>query len=116
MITECSDKVYAGTFMRTIIIGGILSPFMILAGFVVNILGKRNILIGVPMLSGLSAFAIHWCTNQNVSLLLMGLFQLVGCCIGMMNAVVVEIFPTHLRYEINYGELSNSIFFVLYHN
>ncbi|KOB69130.1 SV2-like protein 1, partial [Operophtera brumata] len=54
-------------------------------------------LIVVLAVTGLCGIGAHLAYNQQLAVVLFAIFQMSGACIGLMNAVAVEIFPTKFR-------------------
>ncbi|KOB68762.1 SV2-like protein 1 [Operophtera brumata] len=82
---------------RSIYIGLVFSSMYLLVGFLVDIVGKKLILITVLGITGLCGIGAHLAYNQQLAVVLFAVFQMSGACIGLMNAVSVELFPTKFR-------------------
>ncbi|KAI8421231.1 hypothetical protein MSG28_008293 [Choristoneura fumiferana] len=82
---------------RSIYIGLVFCSMYIVVGFLVDLVGKKAILIVILGGSGLCGIGAHLAGSQQTAVVLFAVFQMSGACIGMMNAVAVELFPTRIR-------------------
>lgn len=85
------------TFERSIYIGLVFCSMYLIVGFLVDIIGKKIILITVLAVTGMCGIGAHLAYNQQLAVVLFAVFQMSGACIGLMNAVSVELFPTKYR-------------------
>ncbi|KAI5634241.1 major facilitator superfamily domain-containing protein [Phthorimaea operculella] len=95
--TVCNDVISTDTFIRSIYIGLVFCSMYIIVGFLVDYVGKKIILVVVLTVTGACGIGAHLATSQQVAVVLFALFQMSGACIGLMNAVAVELFPTKYR-------------------
>ncbi|XP_073952732.1 putative transporter SVOPL [Choristoneura fumiferana] len=93
----CDDTMNTETFERSIYIGLVFCSMYIVVGFLVDLVGKKAILIVILGGSGLCGIGAHLAGSQQTAVVLFAVFQMSGACIGMMNAVAVELFPTRIR-------------------
>ncbi|CAH0582861.1 unnamed protein product [Chrysodeixis includens] len=93
----CDDTIHTSTFERSIYIGLVFSSMYIIVGFLVDYVGKKPILVVILFFTGISGISAHLVYNQQIGVVLFAVFQMCGACIGLMNAVAVEIFPTKYR-------------------
>ncbi|XP_039750577.1 synaptic vesicle glycoprotein 2C-like isoform X2 [Pararge aegeria] len=93
----CDDTMNTATFEMSIYIGLVFCSMYILVGFLVDFLGKKLILVVLLASTGLCGIAAHHAVNQQLAVALFAIFQMCGACIGLMNAVTVELFPTKYR-------------------
>ncbi|CAK1543793.1 unnamed protein product [Leptosia nina] len=94
---ECDDTMNTTTFELSIYIGLVFSSMYIIVGFLVDFMGKKLILLIVLSSTGLCGIAAHLVQNQHIAVVLFAIFQMCGACIGLTNAVTVELFPTKYR-------------------
>lgn len=94
----CDDTINTATFERSIYIGLVFSSMYFIVGFLVDIVGKKLILVTILSVTGLCGIGAHLAYNQQLAVVLFAVFQMCGACIGLMNAVAVELFPTNYRY------------------
>ncbi|XP_068622856.1 synaptic vesicle glycoprotein 2C-like [Battus philenor] len=93
----CDDKMNTSTFEHSIYIGLVFCSMYLIVGFVVDVVGKKLILVSVLSVTGLCGIGANLAANKNLAVVLFAIFQMSGACIGLMNAVNVELFPTKYR-------------------
>nr|QHN70674.1 MFS transporter 6 [Limenitis arthemis astyanax] len=93
----CDDTMNTSTFELSIYIGLVFCSMYILVGFLVDSIGKKVILVVLLTITGLCGIGAHLAYNQQLAVVLFAIFQMCGACIGLMNAVTVELFPTKFR-------------------
>ncbi|XP_063547949.1 uncharacterized protein LOC134755351 [Cydia strobilella] len=93
----CDDTMNTETFERSIYIGLVFCSMYIVVGFIVDFVGKKLILLTILGVSGLCGIITHLASNQQTAVVLFAVFQMSGACIGIMNAMAVELFPTRYR-------------------
>ncbi|KAF9809229.1 hypothetical protein SFRURICE_012181 [Spodoptera frugiperda] len=93
----CDDTIHTSTFERSIYIGLVFSSMYIIVGFLVDYVGKKPILVVILGITGICGICAHVAYNQQLAVVLFAVFQMSGACIGLMNAVAVELFPTKYR-------------------
>ncbi|GLV42099.1 uncharacterized protein CBL_04942 [Carabus blaptoides fortunei] len=97
-IVPCSDGVDISVFQQNLIIGLAYAVGFVVITLIVNKLGKRTLLVFCLVASGGCGIALCWMTNRLViDFLFNGLLVLSGICVSIVNAAVVELFPTYLR-------------------
>ncbi|XP_034828547.1 synaptic vesicle glycoprotein 2C-like [Maniola hyperantus] len=94
---KCDDTMNTATFEMSIYIGLVFCSMYIIVGFLVDFVGKKLILVVVMASTGLCGIAAHLAVSQMLAVGLFAIFQMCGACIGLMNAVTVELFPTKYR-------------------
>ncbi|XP_045449196.1 organic cation/carnitine transporter 7-like [Melitaea cinxia] len=93
----CNDAINTTTFELSIYLGLVFCSMYIIVGFLVDFLGKKLILVIVLAGTGLCGIGSHLSYNQQAAVVLFAVLQMCGACIGLMNAVTVELFPTKYR-------------------
>ncbi|CAB3235705.1 unnamed protein product [Arctia plantaginis] len=93
----CDDSIYISTFLRSIYIGLTFFTMYIIVAIVVNFVAKKYILLATLTITGLCGIGAHVTPQVQVAVTLFAIFQMSGACIGLMNAVSVELFPTKYR-------------------
>lgn len=97
MISTCDDTLNTNTFPISILLSTFVTIVTVGTAFLLKTVGKRNVLIIIFILNATCGLVIHWITNTIISITLFFGLQLAGTCIGIINAYVVEIFPTNVR-------------------
>ncbi|CAB3235203.1 unnamed protein product [Arctia plantaginis] len=93
----CDDTIHTSTFERSIYIGLVFSSMYIIVGFIVDYIGKKIIVLVILSVTGCCGIGAHLAYNQQLAVVFFAIFQMCGACIGLMNAVAVELFPTKYR-------------------
>ncbi|XP_023940972.1 synaptic vesicle glycoprotein 2C isoform X2 [Bicyclus anynana] len=96
-LIKCDDTMNTATFEMSIYTGLVFCSMYIMVGFLVDFLGKKLILVVLLASTGLCGIAAHHASNQQLAVALFAIFQMCGACIGLTNAVTVELFPTKYR-------------------
>ncbi|XP_026478597.1 synaptic vesicle glycoprotein 2C-like isoform X2 [Ctenocephalides felis] len=94
---KCDIQVNPSVFTLTLILGVCFSMAYITVGIVINILGNKNILIFGLTLCGSCGIAVYFAKEYYVLVSLFGVFLAAGVCVGLMNTITVDVFPTHVR-------------------
>lgn len=95
--TICDDSVNTQTFQRAILVGLVFCSMYLIVGILVDFVGKKAIIVFVLGVAGACGVASNLVLNQMVAVSLFAVFQMSGACIGLMTAVVVDLYPTRLR-------------------
>ncbi|CAG4933582.1 unnamed protein product [Parnassius apollo] len=93
----CDDTINTATFEQSIYIGLVFCSMYIIVGFLLGMVGKKTILVCVLVMTGLCGVGAHLAPAARPAVVLFAIFQMSGACIGLMNAVSVELFPTIYR-------------------
>lgn len=96
-VIGCKDSVNDEVFMVTLAVGGTFAVLYILMGTFINIIGNRNILMVFFIFTTISGLVSQYVEGVDTAQILMGIFLTVGTTIGVINTIVVELFPTQLR-------------------
>lgn len=93
----CDDTIYTSTFERSIYVGLVFYSMYIIVGVLVDYIGKKSILVVTLCITGMCGVGANLTYNQQIAVVLFAIFQMSGACIGLTNAVAVELFPTKYR-------------------
>lgn len=77
--------------------GTFFSLIYFINGFIINKVGKKNLLVFWFLFCGITGAMIPFTTDYNRILALMLIFLTCGVCGAILSAVVVDLFPTHVR-------------------
>nr|CAD7449374.1 unnamed protein product [Timema bartmani] len=95
---ECSSVVNPETFQNTLVVGGVSAVLFLLYGFIIDYIGKRNVLWLTLLGASGSGIALDFVSS---SVAVVGfsclVVSLLFTCISVLSAFIVDIFPTHLR-------------------
>lgn len=95
---KCEVNTNVRVYINTSLIACTTLIGYIVAGYIINILGKKKLLFILGTLAGISGSAIYFAQNTTITLILSSLFiTLSSVSINVVLAVVVDLFPTTLR-------------------
>ncbi|XP_063912388.1 synaptic vesicle glycoprotein 2B-like isoform X2 [Zophobas morio] len=88
----------ASVYINSIIVAVITIIGYVLAGILINALGKKRLLNVLGVIAGLCAMSMYFAENSLTTIILSSLFVSLGSIsINVILAVVVDLFPTTLR-------------------
>ncbi|RZC36126.1 synaptic vesicle glycoprotein 2C [Asbolus verrucosus] len=88
----------ASVYINSIIVAVVTIVGYILAGILINALGKKRLLNILGVVAGLCAMSLYFAQNTATVIVLSSLFVSLGSIsINVVLAVVVDLFPTTLR-------------------
>ncbi|XP_017783599.1 PREDICTED: synaptic vesicle glycoprotein 2B-like [Nicrophorus vespilloides] len=93
----CMDTVDVNAFLTSLLIGVVFAFMYIFIGAVINIVGAKKLLISLLIITTSCGIAAQNVKEQLSTQILMGIFLTEATCVGIINAIVVELFPTQLR-------------------
>lgn len=93
----CGDSIEEDVFIISLMTGGFLTLMYITVGSVVNILGKKTILLGLFGATCVIALSVQFVHGYTLIKILMGLSLASSTSIGVINSVVVDLYPTKVR-------------------
>ncbi|KAK9879264.1 hypothetical protein WA026_004113 [Henosepilachna vigintioctopunctata] len=85
-------------YINSMIIAAVTVFGYIVAGSLINILGKKRLLFILGTMGGLSAYILYFASSTAMTLILASCYVTVGSIgVNVMLSVVVDLFPTTLR-------------------
>lgn len=78
-------------------IGAAYALCYIIIGSVINMVGKKTLLFGFLFSSTLIGVATHYVQGYTLIQIMVGLFLMGGSGIAIVNAIVVDLYPTQIR-------------------
>ncbi|XP_026747521.1 organic cation/carnitine transporter 7-like [Trichoplusia ni] len=93
----CDDTIHTSTFEQSIYVSLAFYSMYFIAGALVDFLGKKLLLVATLVVTGMCGVGAHLAADQTAAVILFGIFQMSGACIGLVNAAGVELFPTKYR-------------------
>ncbi|XP_017783612.1 PREDICTED: synaptic vesicle glycoprotein 2B-like [Nicrophorus vespilloides] len=93
----CIDSVDTTTFVTTLIVAVLFAVMYIVIGIIINIIGGKKLLITLITIATACGLAAPYIEGEIPSIALIGIFLTVATCVGIINAIVVELYPTQLR-------------------
>lgn len=78
-------------------IGAAFAVTYVIIGMVINIIGNLNLLLGFFVVSTIFGIASQYVEGLDLIQVFMGIFLIVGTCVGIINTIVVDLYPTNMR-------------------
>lgn len=98
MLQLCSDHISNKTYIDNLVVGVAFLIGFSIQGFLLNPIGRKNVLLAALILSTISGILLHLVSNSTVVLILFCLYILLpGLSISIMLGAIVDLMPTHLR-------------------
>ncbi|XP_063226477.1 synaptic vesicle glycoprotein 2B-like isoform X2 [Bacillus rossius redtenbacheri] len=96
--STCAGRISPLVFQNTLIIGLTSALAYLLVGQIVNHIENKKIIAFSLGVSGLAIVGLHFAHTSGEVLPLSCIFvALPGMCVSILNSLVVDVFPTHLR-------------------
>lgn len=96
-ISDCSDVVDEDVFKISLMLGAVFAFGYIFIGIIINLTGKKLLLVILLTLSGTTGLTLSIAESYIVIVIVMSLFLMAGTCVGIINTVVVDLYPTQYR-------------------
>ncbi|KAK9738348.1 Major Facilitator Superfamily [Popillia japonica] len=93
----CADSIDNAVYESSLIIGGTLALLYMVIGSIITIVGGKNLLLLFFTVTSACGIAAQLTQGSLLIKILMGVFLMASSCVGIINTVVVELYPTHLR-------------------
>ncbi|XP_018562422.1 synaptic vesicle glycoprotein 2B-like isoform X2 [Anoplophora glabripennis] len=88
----------SSVYIRSIIVGFTSILIFSLAGTVINLLGKKKMIVAMAIIAGTCVTCIYFAQNSNTVLALSSIFlAFAGVCGNVLITITLELFPTNLR-------------------
>lgn len=95
--TNCLDSIDSAVYESSIIIGSILAVLYMIIGSIITTIGGKNLLVIFFFITSACGIAAQMVEGTFLIKVLIGIFLMASSCVGIINTVVVELYPTHLR-------------------
>ncbi|XP_066995287.2 synaptic vesicle glycoprotein 2B [Anabrus simplex] len=97
-VSSCNSDVDPLAFQNTLIIGLASAIAYLVVGQLISYIPKKTLLVLLLVASGSSGMGMYFAQTYLQILLLSGCFLVLsGMCVSVVNSVVIDVFPTHLR-------------------
>ncbi|GJQ73922.1 hypothetical protein Trydic_g18856 [Trypoxylus dichotomus] len=93
----CSDSINNAVYESSLIIGSVLAAVYMIIGSIITVVGGKNLLILFFIITSACGIAAQLIESSLLIKILIGVFLMASSCVGIINTVVVELYPTHLR-------------------
>lgn len=95
--TICIDTVYPQAFLTSFILGVIYSIIFMSIGGMINLLGAKPIMIMFLSVTTACGIGAQYIAGPLQIQILTSIFMTACACIGVVNILIVELYPTQLR-------------------
>ncbi|XP_018564187.1 synaptic vesicle glycoprotein 2B [Anoplophora glabripennis] len=93
----CRDTVNTEVFLVSLVVGIAYACCYVFIGSVINILGKKNLLVGFLVVTTVSGLCAQLLSGYSLIQIGLGIFLMAGTGIGIVNAISVDLYPTQIR-------------------
>lgn len=97
-IEECSEQFEVSTFFHSLIMEMLYMVGFLIITFIINRTSKLNILLVITFGCSISGFASLFVNIPLLSVYIYVMFMLLFLAVNVVNAAIVDLFPTNLRY------------------
>ncbi|KAL3276541.1 hypothetical protein HHI36_011916 [Cryptolaemus montrouzieri] len=96
-VQGCNDEVKTKVFMISLVIGMVYACMYIFIGLLINVIGKKNLLCLFIVVGTTAGMISQYIEGYQMIQIMMGIFVIGGVEVGIVNAIVVDLFPTQIR-------------------
>ncbi|XP_030763786.1 synaptic vesicle glycoprotein 2B-like [Sitophilus oryzae] len=93
----CDDTVNTSVFPVVLSIGAAIGISYIVIGILVNKIDKKYLLVAATVITGICGLIAQYISGYMTIQILTGIYLLISSCIGIVNALVVDLYPTNIR-------------------
>lgn len=99
---NCNGSLAMTTYGYSFVLDFIYMLGVALIATIISYVGRLPILVFIFTCSGIAGILVTFVTVPVASMWLYMVHLLSCCAMGVINAVAVDLFPTHLRYDFRY--------------
>ncbi|CAH0554073.1 unnamed protein product [Brassicogethes aeneus] len=93
----CKDLVKPEVFQTSLLVGSAYACMFVLVGALIGFVGKKKLLVSFLTVCTACGLASQFVYGYTLIQMLIGVFTLCGAAIGLINAFVVDLYPTQIR-------------------
>ncbi|CAG9865055.1 unnamed protein product [Phyllotreta striolata] len=97
MSKVCNDNVNEEVFLTSLVIGCCYAICYITIGSVINIIGARKLLSGFILFTTISGICAQMLNSYLYIQVALCIFLMAATGVGIVNAIVVDLYPTQIR-------------------
>lgn len=94
---ECGGSGNNRIFLILIAVSAVFVVVYLLFTFIVETIGKKNLLVSYMVIAAVSCLAIHWTSSFTLSVIILTLILTTGTCGGIVSSISIEYFPTNIN-------------------
>ncbi|EDX02488.2 synaptic vesicle 2-related protein [Drosophila yakuba] len=96
-VSSCSVAVDTSTYQVMIIIGGCFVLIYLIFAYIIDYMGKKNLLMAWMVLTMISLVALHYVEQFALVVIALTVVMAIGNCGGLVSTIAMEFYPTHIN-------------------
>ncbi|EDV91828.1 3-hydroxybenzoate transporter MhbT [Drosophila grimshawi] len=93
----CHIAADINTYQVMICIGGAFTVIYLIFAYTIDMIGKRNLLIGWMMLTIVCLILLHWLENFALVVIALTISMAIGNCGGLVSTIAMDFYPTQIN-------------------
>ncbi|XP_016924186.2 niacin transporter NiaP [Drosophila suzukii] len=93
----CSVDVDTSTYQVMIIIGACFVMIYLLFAYIIDYIGKKNLLMAWMVLTMIFLVALHYVEQFALVVIALTIVMAIGNCGGLVSTIAMEFYPTHIN-------------------
>ncbi|XP_050303518.1 synaptic vesicle glycoprotein 2C-like [Anthonomus grandis grandis] len=93
----CDDSVDTGVYLVVLVVACAIGIAYLIIGALISRVGKKTLLISASTFTAACGLGAQYCSGLEIILILCGIYLLIASMVGVVNALVVDLYPTHIR-------------------
>ncbi|XP_037723447.1 synaptic vesicle glycoprotein 2B [Drosophila subpulchrella] len=94
---SCSVDVDTSTYQVMIIIGACFVMIYLLFAYIIDYIGKKNLLMAWMVLTIIFLVALHYVEQFALVVIALTIVMAIGNCGGLVSTIAMEFYPTHIN-------------------
>ncbi|XP_030569393.1 synaptic vesicle 2-related protein [Drosophila novamexicana] len=94
---SCIMTADINTYQVMITIGGAFTIIYLIFAYTIDLIGKRNLLIGWMLLTIVCLALLHWLRNFALVVIALTLAMAIGNCGGLVSTIAMDFYPTQIN-------------------
>ncbi|XP_039153549.1 synaptic vesicle glycoprotein 2B [Drosophila simulans] len=95
--SSCSVEVDTSTYQVMIIIGACFVLIYLIFAFIIDLMGKKNLLMAWMVLTMICLVALHYVEQFALVVIALTVVMAIGNCGGLVSTIAMEFYPTHIN-------------------
>ncbi|XP_016967732.1 synaptic vesicle glycoprotein 2A [Drosophila biarmipes] len=96
-VASCSVDVDTSTYQVMIMIGASFVMIYLLFAYIIDYIGKKNLLMAWMMLTMIFLVALHYVDQFALVVIALTVVMAIGNCGGLVSTIAMEFYPTHIN-------------------
>ncbi|XP_016974400.1 synaptic vesicle glycoprotein 2A [Drosophila rhopaloa] len=94
---SCSVDVDTSTYQVMIIIGACFVMIYLIFAYIIDYIGKKNLLMAWMLLTMICLVALHYVEQFALVVISLTVVMAIGNCGGLVSTIAMEFYPTHIN-------------------